>query len=81
MVDVVYDLLPLAIRTFFIVVGPVVLVLMLVSLVTALLQAAMAIQEPVMLYAVRLGCLLLLGYLMLPTWMAAIRQLALLAFE
>lgn len=81
MVDVFYELLPLALRTFFIVVGPVVLVLLLASMVTVLLQAAMAIQEPVMLYAVRLGCFLLLGYLMLPTWMAAISQLALLAFK
>lgn len=79
--DMTFEILPFALRTLFIVVGPVVLVLLVTSAVTALLQAAMAIQEPVMLYAVRLGSFLLLGYLMLPTWIAALKQLTLLAFE
>ena len=76
-----FELVAYAMRVFFLVVGPVVLAMLVLSTIFSVLQAATAVKEPVLLYTVRLGSLLIVGYIMYPTWAAALQRLALMAFE
>lgn len=81
MTELMLELVPIAIRVFLIMTVPVVLVLVLASSVVAVMQSAMAVHEPVLLYAVRLGVFLLVGYFLFPTWVRAINNLALVALR
>lgn len=81
MSDQLYDVLTAALRTFYLIAAPTVLVIFVAGSIASILQSAMSIQDATMSYAVRLIAFVVLLYLILPTIVHSMTDLAEFAFR
>lgn len=71
-----YDVCLLALKTFYLIAAPTVLVIFVAGSIASILQSAMSVQEATMNYAVRMIAFVAMLYLITPTIIQSMLDLA-----